>query len=69
MNTIFILVVMFIAPTRELVIVYDDDSFATAAECQIRAVQRVEEAGKQVLWISTSCAEVPKNPGRLKGRP
>lgn len=70
MNTIYILILMFITNTHELVVVTDDDMFETQALCQARAAQRLDEASGRVLWISGSCAEVPKNPGKtLEGKP
>lgn len=68
MNTLFVLILLFIQPDGELVVAQDDDVFQTAAACQKQAEQRVEEAGNHVLWISTSCAEVPKNPSTKKGK-
>lgn len=68
MNTIFVLILLFIQPGGELVIAQDDDIFPTAVACQKQAEMRVEEAGNHVLWISTACAEVPKNPAAKQTR-
>ena len=62
MNTVFVLVLLFIPPTRELEIVYDDAIFPTVVQCQKRGAERMQEANGKVLWMSTTCAEVPKNP-------
>lgn len=62
MGSIFVLILLFITPQGELIVAQDDDTFATAAVCQAQAQKRLSEAEKQVLWITTSCAEVPKDP-------
>lgn len=66
MNSIFVLILLFITPQGELIVAQDDEMFPTAVSCQAAAVKHLSEAEKQVLWITTSCAEVPKDP---RGKP
>ena len=62
MGNIFVLILLFITPQGELIVAQDDTLFPTSAACQEAAVKHLSEAEKQVLWITSSCAEVPKDP-------
>jgi hypothetical protein len=63
MNTIYMLILLIIPGDGQLRVAYDKEQFATVEECRARAEQRMEQLEKKVLWVSTSCASVPANPG------
>jgi hypothetical protein len=67
MNTFFVLVLLIIPPHGRLVVAFEKEQFATVEECQKRSEERLEQAAKQVLWMSTSCAAVPINPTAKEG--
>jgi hypothetical protein len=65
MNTFFVLLVLFIPPSGELRIAFDQEQFATLGECLQQSEDRTPIWKKKTLWFTSSCVEIPTNPAGL----
>jgi hypothetical protein len=62
MNTVFVLLLLIIPPNGELRIAFDKERFSTLQECLDRSESRGAMLKGKVLWFTSNCVAVPKNP-------
>jgi hypothetical protein len=63
MNTIFVLVLLIIPGDGVTRVAYDKERFTQLSECLERSEARAEQLKGKVLWMTSSCVEVPVDPG------
>jgi len=62
MTTYFMLLLLIIPGDGVARVAYDKEQFVKLSDCLGRSKARAEQLEGKVLWMTSSCVEVPKNP-------